>query len=95
MASSKDSEQVRSTDTATEVSYEGNCHCKAVLYTVKLPAPVSQLPVVSCDCVYIHLYPYTSSLAKITSGSYCHVSGSLNVFADDIEIHQGTESLKV
>ncbi|EPS31791.1 hypothetical protein PDE_06749 [Penicillium oxalicum 114-2] len=27
-------------------------------------------------------------------GSYCHIAGSLLTFVDDIEIHQGTKSLK-
>ncbi|KAJ5389844.1 uncharacterized protein N7496_000912 [Penicillium cataractarum] len=30
----------------------------------------------------------------IKIGSYCHISGSLHAFADDIEIHQGAQSLK-
>jgi hypothetical protein len=33
--------------------------------------------------------------AKYQLGSYCHASGSLHAFADDIEIHQGAQSLKV
>jgi hypothetical protein len=28
-------------------------------------------------------------------GSYCHVSGSFHAFADDIEIRQGEQALKV
>ncbi|KAI2790500.1 hypothetical protein POX_d06016 [Penicillium oxalicum] len=28
-------------------------------------------------------------------GSYCHIAGSLLTFVDDIEIHQGTKSLKI
>ncbi|KAJ9491459.1 hypothetical protein VN97_g1750 [Penicillium thymicola] len=63
-------------DRFTEVLYEGNCHCKAVRFSAKLPSPLSQLSVVSCNC------------------SYCHISGSLLAFVDDIEIHQGRNSLK-
>ncbi|KAJ5439184.1 uncharacterized protein N7458_010182, partial [Penicillium daleae] len=32
--------------------------------------------------------------AKYQLGSYCHASGGLHAFADDIEIHQGAQSLK-
>ncbi|KAJ5109673.1 hypothetical protein N7532_002318 [Penicillium argentinense] len=31
---------------------------------------------------------------KTILGSYCHIAGSLLTFVDDIEIHQGTNSLK-
>ncbi|KAL3481680.1 Mss4-like protein [Aspergillus californicus] len=62
-------------DHSTEVSYEGNCHCKAVCFSAKLPSSLSQLTVVSCNC------------------SYCHISGSLHAFANNIEIHKGAESL--
>lgn len=63
-------------DHSSEVSYEGNCHCKAVCFSAKLPSSLSQLTVVSCNC------------------SYCHISGGLLAFVDDIEIHEGTKSLK-
>ncbi|KAF3386766.1 hypothetical protein F1880_000634 [Penicillium rolfsii] len=76
MASSKNPEVQDPTTQSTEVTYEGSCHCKAVLYSVKLPSEIQNLPVISCDC------------------SYCQASGSLHVFADDIEIHQGEQALK-
>lgn len=53
MASSKNSENGDSIDQSTGVTYEGSCHCKAVLYSVKLPSEISNLPVISCNCTYI------------------------------------------
>ena len=97
-------------DRFTEVLYEGNCHCKAVRFSTKLPSPLSQLSVVSCNCMYTHNAPtlqalYSSALRisyimQLTEqnpilGSYCHISGSLLTFVDNIEIHQGRNSLKV
>lgn len=106
MSSGNDSEQ-KSVDQSTQV-YEGNCHCKAVLFSAILP---TKLAAVSCNCEYLQepyltrfhtpafAYQISHSIgdrgAKYQIGSYCHASGSLHAFADDIEIHQGAQSLKV
>lgn len=96
MASSKSSEGGDSIDQSAGVTYEGSCHCKAVLYSVKLPSELPNLPVISCNCKYDPLYFHGSDWAKYREiGSYCHVSGSFHAFADDIEIRQGKEALKV
>ncbi|CEJ55758.1 hypothetical protein PMG11_01994 [Penicillium brasilianum] len=54
MAISQSTKTAGPIDHDTGVTYEGSCHCKAVLYSVKLPSPLSQLPVVSCNCSYCH-----------------------------------------
>jgi hypothetical protein len=48
------------------------------------------------DSLFVYVPLFVRDWAKdLEIGSYCYVSGSLHAFADDIEIHQGTQALKV
>lgn len=37
-------------ETSANFAFQGSCHCKAVSFTAKFSAPLSQLRVVSCNC---------------------------------------------
>jgi len=40
------------TDPSQQTNYSGNCHCKAILYTVTLPRPLESSPsqITQCNC---------------------------------------------
>ncbi|KAJ6126303.1 hypothetical protein N7471_010796 [Penicillium samsonianum] len=42
----------------------------------------------------MHNAPYKLILPALRTGSYCHISGSLLAFVDDMEIQEGTKFLK-
>jgi hypothetical protein len=69
MSSGNDSEQ-KSVDQSTQV-YEGNCHCKAVLFSAILP---TKLAAVSCNCEYLQ-EPY---LPRFHTPRFCVSNLSFN-----------------
>ncbi|RDK46668.1 hypothetical protein M752DRAFT_323198 [Aspergillus phoenicis ATCC 13157] len=55
MASAKESKKQHSTETSTDLCYQGSCHCRAVRFSARFPSPLSQLTVISCNCSYCHI----------------------------------------
>ncbi|OQD83446.1 hypothetical protein PENANT_c016G03225 [Penicillium antarcticum] len=57
---------------ASLISYEGSCHCGQVSYTAKLPSPVEEQVVNTCNCSICSINGYIMVYVQKTNITFHH-----------------------